>query len=74
MRVGHRQLSILKYPPTSYLVGGFSLPVKNASMMFNLACTYGSNLTNAFFELANIFVYILFDFMNIYSMNIIKMI
>ena len=27
VRVGHRQLSILKYPPTSYLVGGFSLSV-----------------------------------------------
>ena len=26
VRVGHRQLSILKYPPTSYLGGGFSLP------------------------------------------------
>ena len=25
VRVGHRQLSILKYPPTSYLGGGFSL-------------------------------------------------
>ena len=25
VRVGHRQLSILKYPPTSYLGGGFLL-------------------------------------------------
>ena len=26
VRVGHRQLSITDLPPTSYLVGGFSLP------------------------------------------------